>query len=110
MAVHWNRLIESLGTWADPREVTGGVEVTFRRPSGGHRTVELVLTPDQWDSLVGLLGRESPSSVKERILELPEDRPFLVCDHGVDLVPSATRAVPPALAHRGPTAGQSRFS
>lgn len=96
MAIHWNRLLESLGSWADAREVTGGIEVRFPRPSGGHRTVELVLTPDEWDSLVGLVGRDTPRSVRERILALPEDQPFLVCDRGVDLVPSATRGLPPA--------------
>lgn len=42
-----DRLLESLGSWADAREVTGGIEVTFRRRAGGRRTVELVLTrPD----------------------------------------------------------------
>ena len=96
MAIHWNRLLESLSSWADAREVTGGIAVTFRRPSGGHRTVELVLTPDEWDSLVSLVGRDTPRSVRDRMLALPEDQPFLVCDTGVDLVPSATRELPPS--------------
>lgn len=94
VAIYWNRLMESFSSWADARQVTGGVEVSFKRPSGGHRTVELVLTPDDWDSLVGLVQRDTPRSVKERILALPEDQPFLVCDRGVDLVPSATRELP----------------
>lgn len=95
MAPHWNRLLESLSSWADAREVTGGVEVTFKRPSGGHRTVELVLTPDDWDSLASVVQRDTPRSVKERILALPEDQPFLVCDAGVELIGSATRDLPP---------------
>lgn len=96
MAIHWNRLLESLSSWADAREVSGGIVVTFRRPTGGHRTVELVLTPDEWDSLVSLVGRDTPRSVRERILALPEEQPFLVCDRGVDLVPSATGELPPS--------------
>ena len=96
MAIHWNRLLESLSSWADAREVAGGIEVTFKRPSGGHRTAQLVLTPDDWDSLVSLVGRDTPRSVRERILALPEDQPFLVCDRGVDLIPSATRELPPS--------------
>ena len=96
VAINWNRLLESLSSWADAREVTGGIEVTFKRRSGGHRTVELVVTPDDWDALVILVARDTPRSVRERILALPEDQPFLVCDRGVDLIPSATRDLPPS--------------
>lgn len=96
MAIHWNRLLESLNSWANARVVTDGIEVTFTRPSGGQRTVELVLAPDEWDSLVSHVRRDTPRSVRERILVLPEDQPFLVCDRGVDLVASATRELPPA--------------
>lgn len=88
--------MESLSSWADVREVTGGIEVTVKRPSGGHRTVELVLTPDEWGSLVSLVRRDPPRSLKERILALPENQPFLVCDRGVDLIPSVTRELPPS--------------
>lgn len=90
----WKSLLESLSSWADAREVTGGIEVTFRRPTGGRRTVELVMTRAEWDSLAGTIGRDTPRSVRERILDLPEDRPFLVCDRGVDLFASATRQLP----------------
>ena len=77
VAIHWNRLLEFLISWADAREVTGGIEVTFRRCAGGRRTVELVLTPDEWDSLVSVVRRDTPGSVKDRILALPEGQPFL---------------------------------
>lgn len=95
VAIHWHRLLESLDSWADVRVVSSGIEVTFARPSGGHGTVELVLTTDEWDSLVSLVGRDTPHSERERILALREDQPFLVCDRGADLIPTATRELPP---------------
>lgn len=91
----WEQLLESLSTWADVREVPGGIEVSFSTSSGVRRTVEIVMTRDDWDTLAFVIGRETVRSVKDRVLALSEDQPFLVCDGGVELVPAATRELPP---------------
>lgn len=88
-------LLRSLSTWAVVREVEGAIEVTFVAPSGARRTVELVMRPEEWEELSEVIGAETPSTVKGRILALDEDQPFLVCDSGVELLASSSREVPP---------------
>ncbi len=91
----WDHLVKSLNSWADAREVAGGIEVSFAAPSGARRTVEIVMTPEDWDELSEVIRRESAASVKERLLALEAGEPFLVCDAGVELLSSSTRELPP---------------
>lgn len=91
----WDRLLAALRSWADAREVTDGIEVSFTTGIGGRRIVEIVMTPSGWDELAEVIGRESPDSVKHRLLTLEDDKSFLVCDSGVELIASSTRDLPP---------------
>ena len=91
----WEQLLEALNAWAEAREVPGGMEVTFRASTGALRTVEIVLTPEDWVELAVVIGGQSPETVRRTVLSLPEEESFLVCDSGVELVPSTTRELPP---------------
>lgn len=53
------------------------------------------MRPEEWEELSEVIGAETPSTVKGRILALDEDQPFLVCDSGVELLASSSREVPP---------------
>src|SRR6478735_2268332 len=90
----WDQLLVSLRTWASPREVPGGIEVSSVDESGTSRTVEIVMSPNNWDELAVVIGIESPDRLKRRLLALPDDTPFLVCDSGVELIASNTRNLP----------------
>ena len=85
----------SLRTWTSLREVPGGIEVSYEGESGTRRTVEIVMSPKDWDELSVVIGIESPDRLKRRLLALPDDTPFLVCDSGVELIASTTRDLPP---------------
>ena len=91
----WDRLLASLRTWATPREVTGGIELSYVDDAGTRLTVEIVLSPDDWEELSEVIGIESPDRLKERLRALEGDKPFLVCDSGVELVASSSRDLPP---------------
>lgn len=91
----WDRLLTSLRSWADVREVSEGLEVSFTNGVGARRIVEIVMTPSDWDELSEVVGRESPASVKSRLLTLEKDQPYLLCDSGVELIASSTRDLPP---------------
>lgn len=75
--------------------MTDGIEVSSTNGVGARRIVEIVMTPSGWDELAEVIGRESPDSVKRRHLTLEEDKSFLVCDSGVELIASSTRDLPP---------------
>lgn len=75
--------------------MTGGIEVSFTDGVGVRRIVEIVMSPGGWDELAEVIGRETPDSVKHRLLTLEEDKSLLVCDSGVDLIASSTRELPP---------------
>lgn len=91
----WDGLIEALHTWSDAREVADGIEITFETSAGVHRTVEVVMTRNDWEDLAGTLCRETADSLRDQILGLPRDRPFLICEAGTELVASRTRELPP---------------
>ena len=77
------------------REATGGVEVSFLVGVGVRRTAQVVMTPGEWEELSEVIQRESPDSVRQRLLALDDDSQFLVCDSGVELVASSSRNPPP---------------
>jgi hypothetical protein len=91
----WDRLLASLRTWAEAREVTKGIEVSFVDGEGAPRTVEVVMTPGEWDELSEVIQIESPDSMKRRLRALEDDKRFLVCDSGVELIASSSRDLPP---------------
>jgi hypothetical protein len=91
----WDRLLASLKTWASPREVPGGIEVSYVDESGTSRTVQIVMSPNDWDELAEVIGIESPDRLRRRLLALPASTPYLVCDSGVELIASATKDLPP---------------
>jgi hypothetical protein len=90
----WNHLLGLLNSWANAREVAGGIEVSFVAPSGARRTVEIVMTPEDWEELAEVIGHESAASLRERLLALEEGKSFLICDGGVELLASSTRELP----------------
>jgi hypothetical protein len=90
----WDGLVEALNGWADTRQVEDGIEVTFTTSDGVRRTVQVVMTPDDWEELAWVIRGVSPETLQDRILALPDDVPFLVCDSGVELVASQTRELP----------------
>lgn len=73
--------------------MTDGIEVSFTT-GARRRTVEIVMTPSGWDELAEVIGRESPDTIKRRLLTLEDDKSFLVCDSGVELFASSTRDLP----------------
>ena len=89
----WNRLLASLNTWADAREVAGSIEVSYVQ-NGSLRTVEIVMTPEDWEEIAYVIGKEDEDTIKHRLLNLEEDEHFLVSDFGVDLIASSTRELP----------------
>ena len=72
-----------------------GIDVTFSVSEGARRTVHVVMTPDDWEELAWVIQGVTPETLRERILGLAEDEPFLVCDSGVELIASRTRDLPP---------------
>ena len=91
----WEQLLTSLGTWADARKVAGGVEVSFVGRAGARRTVEIIMTPEDWEEMAEVIGVDNEDSLKRRLLTLEEDERFLVCDSGVELIASPGREPPP---------------
>lgn len=92
----WERLIEFLNGWATAREVRPGrIEVTLPR-SGTPRTIELVMTHEEWDDLVTILHGDfdlAASTVKRSVLGVGADQRFLVY-RTYELVPSLTPDLP----------------
>lgn len=78
----WGRLFDHLSAWTTSRRTPTGIEVTFEQPTGGSRTVELVVTPDGWDEFWRVQwGDEDAAAASIRDLlenEVPPDKAFLV--------------------------------
>lgn len=92
----WDRLIEYLNEWASAREVPGGIEVTFTQPPGLRRTVEVVVTSEEWDDYVSIIygtGDPRATTLKRSLLATPDGVPYLVYDT-YDWSPSQTRELP----------------
>jgi hypothetical protein len=76
--------------------VPGGIEVTFETAAGGQRTVEVVMTPTDWDGYITTIyGTGDPRSTpfKQKVLAMPDTAPHLVYDGAYDWQPSPTREV-----------------
>jgi hypothetical protein len=94
----WERLLHHLNAWATARETPTGIEVTFEQLTGGLRTVELVVTPDDWSGYWGVIpGDEGSAAAYLRDLlttGVPLDKAFVVYDRE-EWDPSDTRDPPP---------------
>lgn len=91
----------SLRTWASPREGGARGHRGLVRGRIGHESHRR----DRHEPR--RLGRtlrghrdESPDRLKRRLLALPDDTPFLVCDSGVELIASAPTALLAVAAHQ----------
>ena len=57
----WARVLEYIDQWASAREIPGGIEITLEQSPGVPRTVEVVVTPDDWDTYLGVIwGTRDP--------------------------------------------------
>jgi len=79
----WARVLDYIDQWASAREVPGGIEITFEQSPGVPRTVEVVVTADEWDTYLSVIwGTEDPrvTPFKEKVLAMPADMGYLVYD------------------------------
>jgi hypothetical protein len=94
----WARLLDHLNAWATAQVTPTGIEVTFEQLPGAARTVELVLTPDDWRGYWGVIwGDEDLAAayVRQALLtEVPGDMAFFVYDRE-QWEASQTRDFPP---------------
>ena len=93
----WERLVEHLDELGSARELPGGIEVTIESPRGRSRTVEVVVSPEDWDDYISTMygdGDPARTDLKDRVLATPTDVRYLVYDGSYDWTPSETRALP----------------
>lgn len=93
----WERLLESLNTWATATEIgPSRIRVDFETPPGSTRVVDILMTDDEWDDTVSIRWgsfEDAAREVRERILGLQPDERFLLYGQ-YELVPSATEHLP----------------
>lgn len=101
----WPRLIDYLNEWAAAREVPGGIVVTFEDGEGRSRTVEVVMSPDDWDEFISIMygdGDPSKTHIKDVLTTVSEGVPFLVYNNTYDWTASSTRDLPTSDIDLGP--------
>jgi hypothetical protein len=78
----WGRLLDHLNAWATARETPAGIEVVFEQPTGGSRTIELVVTPDDWHAYWGVIWGDEDSAAaylrQALMTHVPGDMGFFV--------------------------------
>ncbi|MEZ0580622.1 hypothetical protein [Nocardioides sp. MH1] len=78
----WNRLIEALDDWTSAVEIAPGhIEVALSGQDGTNRRVVMVMTPDQWDDMAGVMWGDFDSAladVKATLLEMQSRESFAV--------------------------------
>ncbi len=94
----WDRLLSALNTWATAAELESGrIRVRFVDSTGSHRQVEIVMTSEDWDDWIGMLGSSPEAAageVKKALLRIDGAHGFLVYEL-YELQPSATEQLPP---------------
>lgn len=93
----WLRLVSYLDEWGVAGETPTGIEVTFEHPSGGLRTVQIVVGPAGWSEYIGVVwGVEDPADtdLRDLVESMPADQRFLVYGH--DQWEAASTPAPPA--------------
>ena len=77
----WNRLIEALDAWTSAAEVAPDrIEVSLPQ-SGASSRVVVVMTPNQWEDMAGVMWGDFDSAlqdVKQTLLGLQPDERFAV--------------------------------
>jgi hypothetical protein len=86
----WQRLVDALGTLGAVTTTERGLAVDL-----GHRTVELVMTPDDWDDMPVVHGGYPVEETLEQVRSQPGDVRFLVYDGQYALEPCVTPFLPP---------------
>ena len=92
----WARVLEYIDQWASAREVPGGIEITVEQSPGVPRTVEVIVTPHDWDTYLSVIwgtGDPRVTPFKDRVLAMPADMGYLVYDT-YDWWPSRTPEPP----------------
>ena len=93
----WERLLEYLDELGSAREVSAGIEVIFAQSPGRTRTVEVVMSPRDWDEYISIMygdGDPAGTMIRQKLLAVPDGVPYLVYDHTYDWTPSETRELP----------------
>jgi hypothetical protein len=89
----WQRLVDALGTLGTVTSTERGLAVDL-----GHRTVEVVMTPDDWEDMPVVHGGYPIEETLELVRAQPADVRFLVYNGQYELEPSVTPFIPPAPA------------
>lgn len=92
----WNRLVEALDAWTSAIEVAPGQIEVALRDDGTSRHVVIVMTPDQWDDMAGVMWGDFDSAVedvKATLLEMESHEVFAVYSQ-YRLEPSITATLP----------------
>lgn len=88
------RLLDHLNAWSTAKRTPTGIEVTFEQLTGGWRTVELVVTSDEWVEYWSVQwGDEESAAANIRDLltnEIPPDKAYLAYA-SEQWIPSDTR-------------------
>jgi hypothetical protein len=92
----WERLIESLDAWTWATETAPG-RIAVSLPQGGvSRHVVIVMTPDEWDDMAGVMWGnfdDAVQDVKRTLLALQPEEGFAVYSE-YRLEPSTATALP----------------
>lgn len=93
----WERLIAALDDWTSAREAQPGrIEVTLPDTGSDSRVVQIVMTPDEWDTMAGTVFggfQFAFDYVKETLATWDTSHPYAVFST-YDLVPSETPHLP----------------
>ena len=92
----WERLLQYINQWASAEEVDCGIRVTFEQHPGTIRTVDLVITPSDWDDYISTIygtGDPSSTNLKRTVFAIPDEFTYLVYDT-YDWVPSSEPVLP----------------
>ncbi|WP_181311534.1 hypothetical protein [Nocardioides campestrisoli] len=93
----WKRLLEFLNDWGTAAVTEPGrITLTFAHPDGSTRTVEIVMSRDEWDEMVTIPFGEfgaAARAVRATALSMEEDEHFLVYEQYA-LVASSTPDLP----------------
>ena len=71
----WRRLVEALDGWTSASAIAAGrIEVSLPDDTDGHRAV-IVMTPDEWDDLVGVMWGSFEDAVDDVVRTLQRLQP-----------------------------------
>lgn len=86
----WQRLVDALGTLGTVTSSDRGLAIDL-----GHRTVEIVMTPDDWDDMPVVHGGYPIEETLEQVRSQPDDVRFLVYNRQYQLEACVTPWIPP---------------